>query len=167
MSFVLIPNQKYDQMRMLTLCLPILMLQISSPAQRRKFTQHVNHSCALFLKGEWWILNEVALSDLAMHNEWDQTHFIKSPNNNKQQVVLDQIRKLNYSKAMNLNIFQSPGLAADSPAVILKKPQDLHLADCAAPVEIHSPLVIQPLCSNSLMVSGWGARSYGPNVGQW
>ena len=102
-----------------------------------------------------------------MQNEWDQTHFIKSPNNNKQQLVLDQIRKLNYSKAMN--ILQSPGLAADFPDVILKKLQDLHPPDAAAPDEIHSPLVIPasscPQRSNLLTARGSGDRSYATNVG--
>ena len=78
---------------------------------------------------------DAALSDLVMQNDWDQTHFMKSSYNNKQQLVLDQVRKLNYSKAMN--ILQFLGLAADLPDVILKTLQDLHPADSAASVKIH------------------------------
>ena len=162
-------TQKYDQMQMLVRCLPILLLRISSPAQRRKFTPCVNHRCALFLKGEWQTLYEEALSDMAMQNEWEQTHIIKRRDNNTQQLVLDQVRKQNYSKAMN--ILQSPGLAVDSPAVILQKLQDLHPADSADHVEIHSGLVI-PASTFKFIDGPWVRRQIqrnkrGTAVDQW
>jgi len=123
-------NQQYDQMQMLVRCLPILLLRISSMAQRQKFTQVVNRRCAQFLKGEWKLLYDEVLGDYEVQNEWDRTHLRRPDSNNKQRIVLDQARKLNYSKAMN--ILHSPGLAADSPAAIAQQLQDWHQADVAA-----------------------------------
>ena len=120
----------------------------------------------------WQILYDEVLSDLAMQNEWDQTHFINCLSTNKQQLVLDQAaqaHKPNYSKAMN--ILQSPGLATDSPDVILQKLQDLHPADPAAPVEIRSPLVV-PASEFKFIDGPWVRRQIlrnkrGTAVDQW
>ena len=41
----ILPNQQYDRMQMLILCMPILLLWISSATQKSNFTNTVNHRC--------------------------------------------------------------------------------------------------------------------------
>ena len=102
----------------------ITITDLLSLSQRYKFTQVVNHRCALFLKGEWKVLYEDAVGNYDIQNAWDQSHLRKPNRDNKQQIALDQARKLNYSKAMK--VLQSPGLSPDPPELILKQLQDLH-----------------------------------------
>ncbi len=70
-----------------------------------------------------------------------------------------------------MNILQSPGLAIDSPAVILQKLQDLHPADSADHVEIHTGLVI-PASTCKYIDGPWVRRQIqrnkrGTTVDQW
>jgi hypothetical protein len=47
------PNLLFDQRTMVACCLPILLLQVPSQADRVTKAAIINHNCQRFLQGNW------------------------------------------------------------------------------------------------------------------
>ena len=96
----------------------------------------MNHRSAQFLWGEWKLLFEAANDDFQIQNEWDQHHVQNSNDSRCSEIMLEQARNLNYSRAMS--ILRSPCLGTIPLATIINQRHDLH------PPETVTLLVGQP-----------------------
>ena len=172
-----IPDRLFDQLTMLTRCLPTLLLRVPPMADHDTKSSIVVRNCQRFLQGHWRSLATTAHEELTVCNilatrPRDQQSPTPPPTEaSKHQHVLARARALHYSKAMNL--LRSPGLATQSHEEVTAALASLHpsepVIDMTTLSQPGSPIT---LTSFNFIDGRWLTRlirksSAGTAVDQW
>ena len=172
-----LPDPLFDQLTMLTRCLPTLLLRVPPQADRQTKGSIMIRNCQRFLQGQWRSLATTAHEELTVCNvlaarpRQEDSPQPPPTEASKHQHVLARARALHYSKAMNL--LRSPGLATQSPEEVAAALTALHppepVIDMSTMQQPGAPLTTD---SYSFINGPWLARlirksSAGAAVDQW
>ena len=119
----------FDQLQMWIRCMPAIILRVKPRDSHITAIHLINRRCSQFLRGEWKLLYQSAVSEISLRNQIARNKYVSAETGSqttekRHQMALEQARNLNYARAMTT--LRSPGLSTDPPSEIYEKLKQLH-----------------------------------------
>ena len=109
--------------------MPAIILRVKPRDSHITAIHLINRRCSQFLRGEWKLLYQSAVSEISLRNQIARNKYVSAEagsqtTEKRHQMALEQARNLNYARAMTT--LRSPGLSTDPPSEIYEKLKQLH-----------------------------------------